>query len=77
VIQHILPKGLRKVRYYGFWSPSQKVKLKQAISLIGKAFMNINKASLPPETAHCCPECKKGQLIHVGIIMRQRWRAPP
>lgn len=77
VIQHILPKGLRKVRYYGFWSPSQKNKLKRVISLVGKAIININKASLPREITRCCPECKTGQLIHSGIILRQRWRAPP
>lgn len=40
-LQHVLPKGLVKVRYYGLFSPGHRQRLKQARTLL--------QAHLPPE----------------------------
>jgi Putative transposase/Transposase zinc-binding domain len=42
-LQHVLPKGFQKVRYYGFFSPGQRHRLHQVRQLLGAA-------SPPPPT---------------------------
>lgn len=67
-LQHVLPKGLVKVRYYGLFAPGQRQRLKQARSLLEA---QIPPAAQPePETTspqaedrslqapdRLCPEC--------------------
>jgi hypothetical protein len=43
-LQHVLPKGFQKVRYYGYFSPGQRHRLQQARHLLG--------ATLPPPPPH-------------------------
>ncbi len=69
---HILPKGFRKIRFYGFWSGSQK---KRSLEKLREQF-GIEKQQSPDaddevkETReHQCPRCQKGHLFPVSIII--------
>ena len=73
-LQHVLPKGLHKVRYYGLWHPLKREEAAKARLLLLLQPQNTDlaaqssQAGNPPETgASCmrlCPRCG-GCLIHV------------
>ena len=66
-LQHVLPKGFVKVRYYGLFAPGQRHRLKQASTLLG-ADPLLERAATTQEThtdtslseqkpAILCPKC--------------------
>jgi predicted Zn-ribbon and HTH transcriptional regulator len=72
---HVLPKGLMKIRYFGFLSHSNK---KEQIPLIRKLIdpeatlpekinESINEMMLRLTSIDitCCPQCKKGKMIRI------------
>ncbi len=80
-LQHILPKGFVKVRYYGLLAPGQRHRLKQARALL--------EAQIPPEpepttteadnkpqsqAERLCPEC--GQPLVRQKLKALRPQAP-
>ncbi|OHE25808.1 MAG: hypothetical protein A3J94_14625 [Syntrophus sp. RIFOXYC2_FULL_54_9] len=82
-LQHVLPRGFHKVRYYGLLSPrnrnlldqirrelTDKTEAAEAEPLNGDSNTKIPAAIL------VCPLCHKGHLIPIMMIPR-RWRAPP
>jgi putative transposase/transposase-like zinc-binding protein len=65
-LQHVLPKGFQKVRYYGLFSPGQRDRLAQARNLLGPApsTETIATDNTPAQTplrpdipAFLCPTC--------------------
>jgi hypothetical protein len=83
-LQHVLPTGVHKVRYYGLWSPSNRPRLRNMQVLL--ATTRTDKPR-PPQAdvtvempswsqARPCPYCKQGTLIWIGRLPRQQ-RAPP
>ena len=83
-LQHVLPKGFVKVRYYGFFSPGQRRVLRQIVAW----FMPSQPAPSPPVTRQKaqnssspdwqprCPHCK--QPLHlVQKLKPNNLRAPP
>lgn len=84
-LQHILPRGCAKVRYYGIWSNSCHRLMNRAFILLttpssdSHIALNFNESlseTLPTRRSTRCPRCKIGQLIQVEVIYPQR-RAPP
>jgi hypothetical protein len=83
-LQHVLPKGVHKVRYYGLWSPSNRqylAKMQQVLipveSTVPKPCEADTQAGIRPSPESCvCPYCKKGTLVWIGRLPRQG-RAPP
>jgi hypothetical protein len=82
-LQHVLPRGFHKVRYYGILSPRNRNILEQIRrELTNKAETrdaepsNGDSNTKIPESIHLCPLCHKGYLISVMTLPR-RWRAPP
>ncbi len=86
-LQHVLPRGTHKVRYYGFWNPSQRSLLRRVQLVIGSA--QISPATDDAETTQTdstpegafekprkCPCCSEGILVLVQTIPRQT-RGPP
>jgi len=85
-LQHVLPKGVHKVRYYGLWAPSNKAKLQQ----IRQSLMAQDSDRVLPVAedadgaastqAHSqlarCPLCQKGNLLFLRRIPAQQ-RSPP
>jgi hypothetical protein len=85
-LQHVLPAGVHKVRYYGLWAPSNKAKLLQLRQRLmpddpDRALPAAEDATGPlsPQAdsrlAHC-PFCQKGSLLFVRRIPAQQ-RPPP
>ena len=81
-LQHVLPRGFHKVRYYGLLSPRNRQRLDQI-----RRVLNLNAPTseqesqeLPKEKRkpyfQLCPFCQKGHLIPMMVIPRQ-WRGPP
>jgi hypothetical protein len=59
-LQHVLPSGFMKVRYYGFLNPNCAVPLEKISALIEMAYgFNLVLPDIPPEPAHfvTCPSC--------------------
>ena len=84
-LQHVLPKGFVKIRYYGLLSPGNRPRLHQARQLImaSKPSPSVQDAkpepSLDPPLAAPreipCPKC--GQLMHHVKHIRPQSRSPP
>ena len=87
-LQHVLPQGFHKVRYYGFLSPKNRYQLRQIrqalLSENPKAHTNKTKNGGPDHTAaaqksaptNLCPICSTGYLVVISLL-QPRWRAPP
>ena len=83
-LQHVLPKGFVKVRYYGFFSPGQRQTLAQICDFLTP--YHPHTATLPETgqgqspTVHSwqrCPNC--GQPLHLTKVVTrfiQPWRPP-
>jgi hypothetical protein len=85
-LQHVLPQGSHKVRYYGFLSPSQRHLLPRIAQMIPPEEQHTDPESTvprsafdppatPPPLPRPCPHCKIGRLLPAGTLPRRR--APP
>jgi hypothetical protein len=83
-LQHVLPRGSAKVRYYGIWSGSCRKQLEQSRALIhgftSNAGLDVPFGAsvpfLPPRTTSRCPYCRIGVLIEIERLYPQH-RGPP
>ena len=79
-LQHVLPPGCMKVRYYGIFSPHCQSPLNQVRSLIpircqpSSAITSAAAADSP--IGPRCPRCLIGTLLLVGTLQPER-RYPP
>jgi len=87
-LEHVLPPGCVKVRYYGIWSNSCHQQLRQARALLDPpppaasdplvALPPLTQPSLvaaPPAPARC-PHCRIGRLILIEVLLPQRMFPP-
>jgi Putative transposase/Transposase zinc-binding domain len=82
-LQHVLPKGVAKVRYYGIFSPSSKTLLEYARQLLPPRTpppTNSYPPASPPEDrispSISCPLCRRGSLILVQTLPARRSHPP-
>jgi hypothetical protein len=83
-LQHVLPAGVHKVRYYGLWSPSNRKKLLEIRQILTQSGNDqqegfeedINTEAPTSLEVRRCPHCQKGTLIWIGRLLR-RGREPP
>jgi hypothetical protein len=81
-LQHVLPQGFHKVRYYGILSPSNRHLLKKAKELLETTpaetdIPSKQQRTIPtPLEPMICPSCKTGRLFLIGTLPRKQ-RAPP
>ena len=84
-LQHVLPRGCTKVRYYGIWSSARRTDLDQARALLGGAPLPAAAADVPmapvpdpaiPAVPTTCPHCRVGHLIVTEVLRPQR-KVPP
>ena len=86
-LQHVLPRGTPKVRYYGFWNPSRRPLLRRIQRVTGTAPLpdHTQQDPTPPTEALCsepfetrptCPGCSEGLMVLVRSIRRSS-RPPP
>jgi hypothetical protein len=77
-LQHVLPRGCTKVRYYGIFAPRFRKQLDHARTRIASP----TPVSTDPQTASAqpqplrCPHCRIGKLIMIERIHPQRTRSP-
>ncbi|MFN8459399.1 MAG: IS91 family transposase [Anaerolineae bacterium] len=81
-LQHILPKGFQKVRYYGFFSPGQRHRLALARNLLGFTAViqttTQNETSIlsnPSPPLILCPSCNR-PMRHILTLPPQHCRSP-
>jgi hypothetical protein len=79
-LQHVLPRGFHKVRYYGLLSPGNRVTLKRLQLLLTerrkeKAAKSADTPD-PPATERRCPCCQDGRMIIISWLPRKP-RSPP
>jgi len=84
-LQHVLPRGTHKVRYYGLWNPSNRSRLRQVQILFARDtpvqpheidILDEEVSAQPMVNGKTCPHCGQGTLILIDHIPCQR-RAPP
>lgn len=88
-LQHVLPRGCAKVRYYGIWSGSCRRKLDRARALLNPLHPSSTTptshslAGAPPSHTpapaailSACPHCRLGQLIVIEVLRPFR-KVPP
>ena len=74
-LQHVLPPGQHRVRYFGWQHPAAKARRLLVETLLAKPIV----IALPPELPQWhlrCPHCGAFALVRVGTLRRQA-RAPP
>lgn len=75
-LQHVLPRGVHKVRYFGLWSPTSR-RLRQRLQLLlgtpatptGPIQKEKTALAGTPD-ARPCPECGQGSLIPIARLPR-------
>ena len=82
-LQHVLPKGFHKVRYYGLLSPRKRTKLKQLQLLLAEPITEALSEQATGEQKNgatdklmSCPACGSGVLVVITWLPRQG-RSPP
>jgi hypothetical protein len=84
-LQHVLPKGFHKVRYYGIWHPSHAhhvstlvASMTLAALLSGRPIPQTQSSEDPPVPGSKlkCPHCGSDQLILLKQLPRPRARSP-
>ena len=83
-LQHVLPRGCAKVRYYGLWSAARRADRTHARDLLGAPALpapttlttSVAPSPSPSPTPPPCPYCAHGHLILIAVIRPQR-KVPP
>src|SRR5262249_43044010 len=82
-LQHVLPAGFHKVRYYGLWHSSRRKQMHNLRSML----LLAKRTDAPPEADHAdppdpalprhCPHCGTGQLTLLRRISPSSPLSPP
>jgi hypothetical protein len=90
-LQHVLPRGFHKVRYFGLWHPAHRqdaVRVRQMLQLQAPppagplpepavAAPDPTKAATPPPPEpRICPHCHQGRLILIRTLPRRHAMGP-
>lgn len=84
-LQHVLPRGCTKVRYYGLWSPTCRGQLEHARARLSAPppAAALEPAAIPPSASPAspplparCPQCQVGTLLLVEVLHPPRSRSP-
>jgi len=72
-LQHVLPKGFQRVRYYGLWSPASRQTLRSLQLLLAASQPQSTLSALlakspKPVQPACCPRCGSGHWHLVGRL---------
>lgn len=70
-LQHVLPTGFMKVRYYGFLHPGSSVPLEKIAALIELAFgfeIVTPKTVLEPPEPMICTSCGKSLVFRASLL---------
>jgi hypothetical protein len=74
-LQHVLPQGFHKVRYYGLLSPANRVTLKRLQLLLAPRRKitpdDIKEVAGKPVNKHLCPCCSEGVMVVIDSLPRK------
>jgi hypothetical protein len=73
-LQHVLPQGFHKVRYYGLLSPANRVTLKRVQLLLeqrSKKKEEEQQEAPEPAPKNVCPCCKEGMMVIISWLPRK------
>ena len=73
-LQHVLPRGFRRVRHYGYLSAAAKDRYERLRSLLKAGAIVL---LLPEKTAVCCAACGHAMKFLCAIRHPHRARPPP
>jgi hypothetical protein len=90
-LQHVLPRGFHKIRYFGLWHPAQRhnaARIRQMLQLqappkadlkqddlAGRPLVPSSVKPVPPIEPRVCPHCQ-GRLIFIRRLTPQQAMAP-
>jgi hypothetical protein len=69
-LQHVLPTGFMKIRYFGFMNPNCKVSLDRIRGLIEISYgftVDLPKSDVEPRPPNTCPSC--GGLLKLRAVL--------
>jgi hypothetical protein len=81
-LQHVLPRGCAKVRYYGLWSAAHRADWTRARALLTALIVIAAPHASEPARASAlgdlppCPHCRVGRLIVIAALPPS-WSRPP
>jgi len=90
-LQHVLPRGFHKVRYFGLWHPAQRynaARVRQMLQLQvppkPDPLQNptvpppepIDAEPVPPIEPMICPHCQQGRLVFIRRLSPQQAMGP-
>lgn len=75
-LQHVLPEGFHKVRYFGLWSPANRKKLEKIQQQLATKQCKEEPAEPVAAISRICPCCGKGLMVVIEVLPR-RARSPP
>ena len=74
-LQHVLPQGFHKVRYYGLLSPANRITLKRVQLLLSQRRKttpdDIKEAPEKSANKHLCPCCSEGTMVVIASLPRK------
>lgn len=81
-LQHVLPSGFVKVRYYGLFAPGNRVRLACARQLLNVPAAAAETAAVEPESepstqAPLCPKCGQPLRVQQRLPRRSSGRTTP
>lgn len=78
-LRHVLPRGLRSIRYYGFCHPAAKAN-RLRVQLHSGRPVELGACvapAQPPSTAPLCPCCRQPMRLLLTLLAPWRQRGPP
>lgn len=77
-LQHVLPQGFHKVRYYGLLSPVNRMTLKRLQLLLAERYskQEATETKAPEMPKNLCPCCEEGMMVIISWLPRTA-RSPP
>ena len=75
-LQHVLPPGQHRVRYFGWLHPARQARRLLVETLLAVPIIVTAPPPEPPQWHLRCPHCAAFALVRVGTLPRQA-RAPP
>jgi hypothetical protein len=73
-LQHVLPPGLKRIRYYGWMHPSAVHRRMIVENLLGKGIALRDPPPPPPDWSRLCPHCEQFLLVEVRKLHPVRGR---
>ena len=77
-LRHVVPKGLKTIRHYGFQHPAAKDKQTRIAFHTGRPLVIDENPKSLEEPGFCCSNC--GATLRLANVFRPNWspsRAPP